>query len=101
MTVSFEPVFINCKIKFKGTEFSSGISFVVNNFCYSSVWEFIMHARLLLFCRLYHCIPDAAFFIDCIEEHELCFAAGCFFDSVNSGTANTAVIKNHECAWLN
>ena len=101
MTVSFKPVFINSKIKLKGTEFCSGISFVFNNFCDSTVREFIMHSRLLFFCRLYHSIPDAAFFIDCIEEHEFGFTSGSFFYTVNAGTANTAVIKNHEGTRLN
>ena len=101
MTVSFKPVFINCKIKFKGTEFCSGISFVLNNLSNSSVRKLIMHAWLLLFSRLNHCIPYVAFFIDCIEEHEFSFTAGSFFDSVNTGTANTAVIKNHEGAGFN
>ena len=42
--------------------------------------------------------------IDCgngIEEHEFSFTSGSFFYTVNTGTANTAVIKNHEGTRLN
>ena len=96
MTVSFKPVFINCEIKLEGTEFSSSISFVFNNFCHSTIREFIMHSRLLFFGRFYHGIPDAAFFINSIKKHEFSFSAGSFLYSVNAGTSHTAVVKNHE-----
>ena len=55
-----------------------------------------MHTRLLLFGRLYHCVPHTAFLVYCIKEHEFCFAAGSFFYSINACTTNTAVVKNHK-----
>ena len=96
VTVTFKPVFVNCKIKLYGTEFSSCITSMFNNCSHSSVREFIMHSGLLLFCTLYHCIPDAAVLIDCVQKHKLTFAAGSFLNSVNAGTADTGIIKNHQ-----
>ena len=101
MPVSFKPVFVYCKVKFKGTKFGPCISFVFNNGCNSPVRKLIMHARLLLFCRLYHCVPDAAFLVDCIKKHKFSFASGSFFNSINSSSTNSAVIKNHKCSRFN
>ena len=101
MTISFKPVFINCKIKLERAEFCTGITFMFNNLCNSSIRKLIMHAGLLFFGRFYHCIPDAAFLVDCIQKHKLSFASGSFFYSINTRTTNTGIIKNHKGSRFN
>ena len=95
MTVTFKPVFINCKIKLHCTEFSTGISRNINYSTNCSIRKFIMHTRLLFFGRFYHCIPDCTFFINRIQKHKFLLTTCSFFYTINTGTTYSGIIKNH------
>ena len=96
MTVFLKPVFRNYKIKLKRAEFSSFIPRAFNDCTNSSVRERIAHSRLLLFCVLHHCIPDAAVPVYLIKKHKFRFAPGSFLYSVTARTANTRIIEYHQ-----
>ena len=101
VSITFEPFFINSKIKFHGTKFSSCISRNINNCTNCSIWKFIMHTRLLFFCIFYHCIPNSTFLIYSIQKHKFLFTSSSFFNTINTSTTNPAIIKNHKCICRN